>query len=76
MHPIVQVDAVDGVDGDDARPHTAVIPSGFVAEQLSEGEGGFVLHAGDDVLVGGHREAEGGVPEPFGNDFHRDPGFE
>lgn len=35
-----------------------------------------MLHAGDDVLVGGHRESGGGVAESFGDDFDGDAGFE
>lgn len=50
--------------------------SGGVAEKLREGECGFVLHAGDDVLVGGHRESGGGVPEAFGDDLDRHAGLE
>jgi hypothetical protein len=50
--------------------------SGGVVEELGEGECGLVLHAGDDVLVGGHRESWGGVAEPFGDDFDGDACFE
>jgi hypothetical protein len=35
-----------------------------------------MLHAGDDVLVSGHRETGSRVPEPFGHDLHRNPGLE
>ena len=52
-----------------SRSAGALLLSGVV-EELGEGEGSFVLHAGDDVLVGGQREPGGGVPEPLGNDFH------
>ena len=45
-------------------------------EEFGEGEGGFVLHAGDDVLVGGHGESGGGVAESFGDDVDGDAGFE
>jgi hypothetical protein len=34
------------------------------------------LHAGQDVLVGLHRERDVGVTEPFADDFHRDAIFD
>lgn len=34
------------------------------------------MHAGQDVLVGGHGEGGGGVSEAFGDDLDGDAGFE
>jgi hypothetical protein len=61
------VDAASAADG---------AASGRDVEKLLEGECGFVLHAGDDVLVGGHGEPGGGVPEPFGDDLDQHASLE
>ena len=38
----------------------------------SVGAGCVGLHAGQDVLVGLHREGDVGVPEPLADDLYRD----
>lgn len=38
-------------------------------EQFTESVGGVGAHAGQDVLVGGHREAGVGVAEALGDDL-------
>jgi len=43
----------------------------MAGEYLTEGVRGVVLHAGQDVLVGHHRERRIGVTEPFGHDLDR-----
>ena len=45
-------------------------------DEVSEGCGGFGLHAGDNVGVDLHRECDGGVAEPFGHDFRLDASAE
>ena len=43
-------------------------------EERGKSRRGVGLHAGEDVLVGDHGEGGAWVPEPFGDDFHRDAG--
>src|SRR5690606_20014135 len=45
----------------------------MVGEELAECGCGVVLHSGEDVLVGRHRERRAGVSESFGDDLDRYP---